>query len=360
MFYSPFNHIKNIFQITELEFDDLKILSSIDEGYSIEYKGQYNEKVKTEGMPKTICAFANSNGGWLFIGVNDNGSISPFDLNNITKESIYSSIASRVSPMPIFDIVFLKKNNSNNGVIAIYVTEGKNTPYMANGNVYVRNGKESKSSDRATLDILIKKSMNYSDLSVKCLNGENNLVAYEKNLKYSPIKTNEDLFFENCFIGNTRIALYLENNGKHYDESIDLTLKIKKDYFIDIKENLFRCANLDLEEYFNAFVGLHSIPNISIYQSPKIFSPLIPPNELLSKEHYRIEYVNYVYDSQYQDYEVFKDKEYVYYKIKFGVINPGQKIFLPSALIFRENIDEIEYNITSKYSTEIKYGIIKK
>lgn len=111
MRFSPFNNVKDIIELSNLQYSDLQVLSSFSESYSMEYKSEYNDKFKSEKLPKAISAFANSNGGWLFIGVDDKGKVQDVDLTGIREEDIYSIIGSRVSPIPTIYVVVLYKDS---------------------------------------------------------------------------------------------------------------------------------------------------------------------------------------------------------------------------------------------------------
>ena len=59
--YTPFE--KNL---AELSPGDLATLTDVYEGWYVEYK---SELVNNKALAKSLSAFANQHGGWLFIGV---------------------------------------------------------------------------------------------------------------------------------------------------------------------------------------------------------------------------------------------------------------------------------------------------
>ena len=369
MNYSPFSNVKNIIEISNLQYSDLQVLSSLTESYSIEYKSEFNDRFKAEKLPKTISAFANSNGGWLFIGVDNNGNIQDVDLTDVREEDIYSIIGSRVSPIPTIYVAILYKDRyRNTGVIVVYTEEGKNTPYVSNGTIYVRNGKESKPAERSTIDLLLKKGMEHSNLSLRCFdNKENSFSFYNKFSSLSP-QNNDFYMFMSRFEGCGRVALYIENQGNHFDENIDLTIKVPVLYKVDLLRELLKSPNTDYEKYFESFTDLQSTPEILMYQRSGIHPFPLRPMELPSfpyghqvSNDYSNKYMEYLVDCYNNDMEVFVEGKYLYYKISFNAINAGQKMFWPVVLIFRNGITEIEYYFTSKYSMGIIKGkLIKK
>ena len=54
--------------IRDLQPPDLTILRNVHEGWYVEYKSQV---VKASALAKSLSAFANTYGGWLFIGVQE-------------------------------------------------------------------------------------------------------------------------------------------------------------------------------------------------------------------------------------------------------------------------------------------------
>lgn len=161
--YSPFlDRHGNQLNLSQLRFSHLTQLKKIDEGYKVEYKSTFDDSVKKK-IPAIITSFANSEGGWLIIGIDDDS----HDLKCIPKRrSDYSQIISqllkeRTSPIPTFDSRFLANpKNRNEGVLIVLVYEGHFPPYISNGTVYIRNGssKEPIKTERATLDYLYQKS----------------------------------------------------------------------------------------------------------------------------------------------------------------------------------------------------------
>lgn len=368
MNYSPFSNVKNIIEISSLQYSDLQVLSSLTESYSIEYKSEFNDKFKAEKLPKTISAFANSNGGWLFIGVDDNGNIQDVDLTGVCEEDIYSIIGSRVSPIPtIYIAILYKDSNRNAGVIVIYTEEGKNTPYVSNGTIYVRNGKESKPAERSTIDLLLKKGMEHSNLSLRCFDNKENSFSFYNKFASSLSRNSIYHIFMSRFDGCGRVALYIENQGNHFDENIDLTIKVPALYAVNLLSELLKAPNRNYEKYFEAFTDLPSNPEVSSYQCSSFRPSLAPPAvfpsfslETRESDKYDKEYMVYLVERYYQGMEVFSDGQFLYYKISFETINSGQKMFLPVALVFRDGITNIEYNLTSKYSMGIVEGKLIK
>lgn len=361
MFYSPFKSIKNISDISKLRYSDLDVLKSQDECYCVEYKVKYDKDFKEKKLPKSVCAFSNRNGGWLFVGVNNAGVVEDIDLSNITTETLYSLIASRVHPMPYVSIAILENpNNVGFGVIAFYVKEGKNTPFIANGIVYVRNGNTSDPADRSTLDLLIKRGYDYADISLKCLDAqENEFVFSDKLYGDNVIIDQHHLAFNNCIHGCNRIALYIQNDGKHFDENIELTIKIPSRCYYDILTHLKYSPDIYFEDLFDEFTSLPASSDIVDYLSPKLVNSL-PMTPFESDPNYDLKYMDYLFESAYSDFQIIREDDCIYFKTIFKQINPQQKMFLPAMFLCTSALGSIEYTITSKYSMSLVAGTLTK
>ena len=61
--YSPFDK-----PIKDLNPHDLTVLKTVNEGWYVEYK---REMVNPMALAKAISAFANTYGGWLFLGIQE-------------------------------------------------------------------------------------------------------------------------------------------------------------------------------------------------------------------------------------------------------------------------------------------------
>ena len=144
--YSPFTdnngNDKDFFMVTFADLEQLKN-KDIEEGLKIEYKNELSQKVKKK-LPKILTSFANEKGGWLFIGVKEDSKalnlipLKAYELmiNNIIKDS--------TSPTPIYFIRFLTpEDNKDVGVLVIWIPEGENPPYIAQGKIYRRFGSGS-------------------------------------------------------------------------------------------------------------------------------------------------------------------------------------------------------------------------
>lgn len=111
------------------------IQSLIDsgEGYNVEFKVRVPSIVRE--LTEEICAFANADGGYLLIGVDDNGQIIGTGLENDKRSAIQGSI-SEISPALHCDMYAV--NIEDKTVWVIDVPSGKDKPYIFSGSIFVR------------------------------------------------------------------------------------------------------------------------------------------------------------------------------------------------------------------------------
>ena len=117
------------------------IQSLIDsgEGYNVEFKVRVPSIVRE--LTEEICAFANADGGYLLIGVDDNGQIIGTGLENDKRSAIQGSI-SEISPALHCDMYAV--NIEDKTVWVIDVPSGKDKPYIFSGSIFVREGANSQ------------------------------------------------------------------------------------------------------------------------------------------------------------------------------------------------------------------------
>ncbi len=69
-----------------LNTENTQSLIDSGEGYNVEFKVRVPSKVRE--LTEEVCAFANADGGYLLIGVDDNGQIIGTNLENDKRSAI--------------------------------------------------------------------------------------------------------------------------------------------------------------------------------------------------------------------------------------------------------------------------------
>lgn len=117
------------------------------ENKRVEFKRGFSEDETRESsvedeLLKSIAAFANTNGGVIFIGIDDEGHIKGLKLDfkqrDRFEQKVRQLIRSRLTPMPPVEVGFI---DARGLVIArVAVARGDDLAYMMGGVIYVRSG----------------------------------------------------------------------------------------------------------------------------------------------------------------------------------------------------------------------------
>ncbi len=130
--------------LSSIEFDDFKQLKEIEEGYAVEYKSTWDLSVQKK-VPKIITSFANANGGWLFVGICNDGTYAGISRTRSDFDQTIAQIVRRhISPLPRFETRYVEDGGSGKGVLVVEIQEGIEPPYIADGSVFVRVGSSSE------------------------------------------------------------------------------------------------------------------------------------------------------------------------------------------------------------------------
>ena len=123
---------------------------------NIEFKAQF-----TEVIYKEVIAFANTDGGVVFVGIDNNGNA--VGLADVDQE--YTRITNGIRDAIVPDVtMFVRFSIQDNRVVRIAVSEGSNKPYYLKGKglkpngVYVRQGTSSVPASPAQIRQMIKES----------------------------------------------------------------------------------------------------------------------------------------------------------------------------------------------------------
>jgi hypothetical protein len=160
--------------LRDLEVGDLKALKEASEGWYIEYK---REPPNAAAMAKSLSAFANTYGGWLFIGVQEASKENPVagSFPGVCRTDVDASIqrlrkaaADHLNPTPHFDIRVLWGPDpelelaEDYAVICIWIPQSNSAPHVHKmGHIYrrVADASEPKpETDRFILDQLWRRA----------------------------------------------------------------------------------------------------------------------------------------------------------------------------------------------------------
>ena len=185
---------------------------------NIEFKSGFTEEIYKE-----VIAFANTDGGVLYIGIDNDGNA--VGLNNVDDE--YTRITNGIRDAILPDVtMFVKYTIQENKVVRITISEGTNKPYylrskgLKPNGVYVRQGTSSVQASSEQIRQMIKDSDGDDFESMRSLEQEltfaSAVAAFEsygvdfseeKYLALGMINKNDGLF--------TNLALLMSDQCQH-------------------------------------------------------------------------------------------------------------------------------------------------
>jgi len=197
-----------------MNYDELLDIIKTGEGYTIELKESLNSSIG-----KDICAFTNSSGGKIIIGVDDKtNKIKGYKLTNSDKSKI-QNIARNMNP------AFNVQTEQIKDLAIVYVPEGKNKPYTVNGRFYLRYGANSQQMNRDEIRNLFQKENLISfekqttdfkekDFSIEAFEKFKKEARLDKDLSKKHILTNLNLL-TNSKLNNSGILFLLKDISKY-------------------------------------------------------------------------------------------------------------------------------------------------
>ena len=166
------------------------------ENLNIEFKQRFSEYEK---IAKEIIAFANTSGGVIIFGINDNGKVYGVQSEKEVTELIKETIIKYCEPIPTYKISYIEINHSEIVVLEIY--ESKNKPHR------IQDYKTNLELNSAQVYIRVNdKSVPASKEMIKLLQTKSN----ESKLKNYSIGKNEKMVFDylklNDFINSKELS----------------------------------------------------------------------------------------------------------------------------------------------------------
>ena len=127
---------------------ELGLIIKEGEGLTIEFKEKYTPRIVED-----IVAFSNTRGGFILLGINDNGKVTGERLTNNMKADI-NSLARGCDPH-----VSVKSISQIGNVVVIEIPEGEDEPYSCSAGYYRRLDAVSQKMSRKELQIMFQKSI---------------------------------------------------------------------------------------------------------------------------------------------------------------------------------------------------------
>ena len=207
--YSPFDK-----DIRSLEANDLQALKNVREGWFVEYK---RELVNARALAKAVSAFANTYGGWLFIGIDQGDTSDPVADNfpgiletevDAALQRLRQSTATRLNPEPFFESQVISGPCTEIGldqgtaVLVIQIPQSDTAPHVhSDGRIYrrVADGSEPKpETDRFALDQLWKRGESIRKKMRKWVKNDPDFSKKEEGIPYVRLLLCPDPWMQRC------------------------------------------------------------------------------------------------------------------------------------------------------------------
>jgi hypothetical protein len=148
-----------------LEDSDLQLMDIISKGENetVEFKSTLEPQSQRQFI-ETVVSFANTNGGTIFIGVDDNAVIKGF--SGDAKAQILDLVQGNCEPT--INVQIRSTQIGEHQILIVDVPGGENKPYFySNRGIFVRRGSSDRQINRMELDELYaKKSQSYPGATV--------------------------------------------------------------------------------------------------------------------------------------------------------------------------------------------------
>jgi predicted HTH transcriptional regulator len=197
--------------------EDLKKTLRRGEGLHLEFKFKikYPEKVVKE-----IVAFANTDGGQLMIGIDDNGTISGLKYTDEEEFVLIREMERSIIPLVTYSIERIQLTNDKE-VLIFHIPESENKPHkLENGAIYVRHKDQSIQASKEIREILkgIRKD---KDLRFNYGDKERLLMEYLNNNTTITLSKFAEIAKINRKIASRTIVLMTLTNVLNYEARED-------------------------------------------------------------------------------------------------------------------------------------------
>lgn len=210
------------------------------ESENVELKEIYIEDIKKE-----IIAFANSNGGKLYIGVNDDGIITGLSDPDDVILKISNSCRDSVKPDITMFLSYRTISEEGKSIVEVTVQRGTARPYyiankgLRSSGVYVRQGTSSAPASDTAIRQMIKESDGDSFECIRSLNQELTFVEASRTFNSCGVEFHEPQMRTLGMVNDdgifTNLALLLSDQCPHIIKAATFS-GTDKDEFQDRKE----------------------------------------------------------------------------------------------------------------------------
>jgi ATP-dependent DNA helicase RecG len=120
--------------------EELNRLISLGEGQTLEFK-----RSASEDFGREMVAFANSIGGMILIGIDDNGTVVGVDQPNRIKGQIQSTARNLEPPLRV-------QVETVDSIMVVTVPQSSDSPHSSGGRFYLREGASCQQMTRTQIE----------------------------------------------------------------------------------------------------------------------------------------------------------------------------------------------------------------
>ncbi|MFA6308942.1 MAG: RNA-binding domain-containing protein [Clostridia bacterium] len=161
----------------------------LKENLTTEFKREYVEDIK-----KTVIAFANTNGGKIYIGVQDDGSVVGVRDTDETMLKATNAVRNSIKPDVTMFVDCSTEETDGKNIVILEIQKGTSSPYYLAGKgirpegVFVRQGSSTVPATEAAILKMIKETDGNEYEDLRSLNQELTFVAAKKEFRTSKVE----------------------------------------------------------------------------------------------------------------------------------------------------------------------------
>lgn len=212
-----------------LTLNALKRIAKIHEGQTLEFKENLSKEIKKE-----ICAFANSQGGKIYLGITDSEELKSQNITN-TYLSQLDDFISQLTPK--LDSITYEIIENNFVVVDVPEGELRNKPYSIDNKFYIRKGASSQTLTREEIKFYFQegRELAFDERVHQKFSFEKGFDTHAYELFCQKSRIDEKEFDKKQLLENLKIT----RDGRFTNAGVLLFAKNITDFFIDFQ---IRCA----------------------------------------------------------------------------------------------------------------------
>ncbi len=135
-----------------MKLEDFQEVIAKGESENVEFK---TGSTPPETIAKVVCAFLNSGGGRVMLGIGDRGQLLGVANAKATARQLQNRLVNLISPRALWTVEHIHVDKRD--IVIVEVPEGMDKPYVAGGAIYLRSGKDVVPASRNKISVLIQK-----------------------------------------------------------------------------------------------------------------------------------------------------------------------------------------------------------